>query len=179
VPRIVLPTLSDGVVTLRPGRAEDAGALVAACQDPEIPRWTRVPSPYARADALRFLTGVMAEAESGAAAGLAAVDAGGALLGSFGVVTIDRHRGVGEVGYWVAREARGRGVAARAVRLLCAWALCDLGLQRLEIVSHRDNAASIRVAERAGFTATGELRAVAEDAGRVRDYRVFAAPSDA
>ena len=46
-----LPTLRDGDLVLRPKRPEDADALTAACQDPEIPRWTFVPSPYTRADA--------------------------------------------------------------------------------------------------------------------------------
>jgi RimJ/RimL family protein N-acetyltransferase len=178
VPRIVLPTLTDGVVTLRPWRPEDADALVAACQDPEIPRWTRVPAPYARDDALRFLAGVEAEAATGRTAGLAGVDAEGALLGSFSVMAVDRRRGSGEVGYWVVREARGRGVATHAVRLLASWARHDLGLAHLEILAHLENAASIGVAERAGFRATGELRAV-DEAGEPRDYRVFATPSAA
>src|SRR3954466_5430595 len=48
--------LSDGVITLRRAAEADVPALVAACQDPEIPRWTAVPSPYTEADARAFLT---------------------------------------------------------------------------------------------------------------------------
>jgi hypothetical protein len=51
------PPLSDGVITLRAKTGTDADALTAACQDPEIPRWTRVPVPYLRADALAYLAG--------------------------------------------------------------------------------------------------------------------------
>ena len=50
-----LPTLRDGEFVLRPKRPDDADALTAACQDPEISRWTLVPSPYTRADANRFI----------------------------------------------------------------------------------------------------------------------------
>jgi RimJ/RimL family protein N-acetyltransferase len=46
-----LPTLRDGDLVLRPKRPDDLDAVTAACQDPEIPRWTFVPSPYTRADA--------------------------------------------------------------------------------------------------------------------------------
>ena len=48
--------LKDGIIALRPITEDDIPAVVAACQDPEIPRWTRVPSPYAEADARGFLS---------------------------------------------------------------------------------------------------------------------------
>jgi RimJ/RimL family protein N-acetyltransferase len=179
--RIALPTLSDGVVALRPWRTADADALAVACQDPEIPRWTAVPPRYRRTDALQFLSVAHAGAERGSMAAFAAVDGGGRLLGSFTVMDIDRERGSGELGYWVARDARGRGVATRALALLCAWARRDLGLAVLELLAHRDNQASIRVAARAGFAPTGELRAIDKDPASGRAYRVFVsrAPSAA
>ena len=58
----------------------------------------------------------------------------------------------------MAREARGRGVATRAVRLVCEWAARELGLTTLELVIHADNAASHAVARAAGFTHGGERR---------------------
>ena len=71
---------------------------------------------------------------------------------------IDREQSAAEIGYWVAREARGRGVATRAVRLVCGWAASELGLTTLELVIHEDNAPSHAVARAAGFTRTGERR---------------------
>ena len=71
---------------------------------------------------------------------------------------IDRERGTGEIGYWVVREARGRGVATRAVRLVCEWAASELGLTTLEIVVHADNAPSHAVARAAASRETGERR---------------------
>ena len=128
-----LPTLRDGDLVLRPKRPEDADAITAACQDPEIPRWTFVPSPYTRADAEAFLTSSAEEEAAGRSAGFLAVDAeDDRLLGSFGVMELDREPGYGEIGYWVAAEARGRGVATRAVRLLADWARDELGLTRID-----------------------------------------------
>jgi hypothetical protein len=46
------PPLSDGVITLRGFESSDVRSLVEICRDPEIARWTLVPSPYA-ADAAR------------------------------------------------------------------------------------------------------------------------------
>ena len=70
---------------------------------------------------------------------------------------IDRERGYGEIGYWVAADARGRGIATRATRLLADWARDELGLTRIEILPHKDNAPSRRVAEKLGFRDTGAL----------------------
>jgi RimJ/RimL family protein N-acetyltransferase len=161
MPAIAPPTLTDGTVTVRPLRDADAPALVRACQDPEIPRWTRVPQPYTLEDARGFAAVAATEAAAGLGVALVVTDAGGVLLGTIGLMEVDRNKGSGELGYWLAREARGRGAATRAVRLVTGWAAEELGLRRLEILTLPGNVASARVAERAGFTATGETRRVA------------------
>jgi RimJ/RimL family protein N-acetyltransferase len=169
------PTLRDGALALRPGRPEDVAAVTAACQDPEIPRWTTVPSPYRREDAEHWLgTVVPGAARAGTAVNVLAFE-DERLVGSFGLVEVDRERGYGEIGYWVAAEARGRGIATRATRLLHDWAARELGLTTLEILSHRDNLPSRRVAERCGYSDTGELRRAprAEDHGEPA-YMVYA-----
>jgi RimJ/RimL family protein N-acetyltransferase len=150
------PPLSDGVITLRALTGADVDALTAACQDPEIPRWTRVPVPYRRADAFGWLAASELELAAGVSIGWLAVDPDDRLLASISVMGIDRTAGRGEIGYWVAREARGRGVATRAVRLVRDWAPGALGLTTLEIEAHEDNLASQAVARSAGFTETGE-----------------------
>ncbi len=152
------PPLSDGVITLRAGTGTDTDAVTDACQDPEIPRWTRVPVPYRRGDALAWVAGSELELDAGVSIGWLAVDAEDRLLASISVMQIDRQGGTGEIGYWVAREARGRGVATRSVRLVSEWATSELGLTTLEIVVHEDNAPSHAVARAAGFTQTGERR---------------------
>ena len=169
-----LPTLRDRDLVLRPKRPADAEAITAACQDPEIPRWTFVPSPYTRADAEAFLASSAEEEAAGKSANFLAVDADDRLLGSFSVMELDREPGFGEIGYWVAAEARGRGIATRAVRLLADWCRDELGLTRIEALPHKDNVASRRVAEKAGFTDTGEL--VGSPRGGVEEpiYAVYA-----
>jgi RimJ/RimL family protein N-acetyltransferase len=152
-----IPTLRDGDLVLRPKRPEDLDAITAACQDPEIPRWTFVPSPYTRADAEAYFEHSAKAAAEGRAVNLLAVDAQDRLLGSFGLMELDREPGYGEIGYWVVADARGRGVATRGVRLLADWAREQLRLTRIEVLPHKDNLPSRRVAEKAGFVDTGEL----------------------
>ena len=72
----------------------------------------------------------------------------------------------------MAREARGRGVATRAVRLVCGWAASELGLTTLELVIHEDNAPSHAVARAAGFTRTGERRRAAREGLQAGHYLV-------
>jgi RimJ/RimL family protein N-acetyltransferase len=157
--RLDVPALSDDVVTLRPVERGDLDAIVDACQDPEIPRFTRVPTPYSRRDAEAFLEASDAGWADGTAACFSVVAAGdGVLLASAGVHRLTDERAVAEVGYWVAKHARRRGVATRALRLASTWAVVDLGVRRLELMADTENVGSQAVAEAAGFTREGVLR---------------------
>ncbi|MEJ7657588.1 MAG: GNAT family N-acetyltransferase [Thermoleophilaceae bacterium] len=176
MPRIHVPerALSDGVVRLRPWREGDVPALVEASRDPEIPRWTVVPSPYSEADARAFVAGQTERLSRGEAAPFAIVDANSqGFLGSVEVTLLERRTGRGEIGYWVAAPARRQGVALRAVRLISAWALEDLELQRLELLVEPENEPSGGVAEAAGFTREGTLRSYRPMKGRRPDFIVF------
>jgi RimJ/RimL family protein N-acetyltransferase len=81
--------------------------------------------------------------------------------------------GLAEVGYWLCREARGRGAATTAVRLVAGWAFRELGVGRLNLQTAPENLASQRVAERAGFTREGVLRAWLPTADGRRDSVMF------
>ena len=171
------PPLADDAIALRPWRDDDVGALVAAMRDPSIAHWTFVPWPYSSGDARAFLARQARERTAGASLALAIEPASGpgALLGGIGIEPINRPSGRGELGYWVDREARGRGIATRAVRLLSAWALAELGLNRLEILPFAGNAASERVAEHAGFRRERVLPShrLHRATGEVRDMTLF------
>jgi RimJ/RimL family protein N-acetyltransferase len=68
--------------------------------------------------------------------------------------------GTGHVGYWMAPEARGRGLTTAALGALSRWAIEELGLGRVELATDPENLASQRVAEKAGFQREGVLRAM-------------------
>ncbi len=161
--------LGDGRIRLRLHADADVPAIVAACQDPEIPRWTRVPDQYGETEARAWLAQETEGRAGGEALGLVIVgpDDGG-LLGSIGA-RLELADGRCELGYWTARRARGRGVATRAVRLLSGWAFEALGVGRLQILVEPDNTASRRVAERAGFAFEGVLRSYLVNKGVRRD----------
>lgn len=152
--------LSDDVVTLRPWTERDVPAIASACRDDEIARWLdQVPQPYTEADARTYVALARRGLKDSTLATFAVTDgASGEVLGSIGIHVLDAGNAVAEVGYWVKREARGRGVAGRALRLAAAWAISDCGIERLQLRADELNEASQRVAERAGFTREGVLR---------------------
>jgi RimJ/RimL family protein N-acetyltransferase len=176
MPRIPLPNppLSDGVVTLRPPTAADAEAVCEYCQDPEIGRWTVVPSPYELKDAHTWIASAASGPRTGERAEFLIVSSGnGAALGSCGLARVHWQDLRGEIGYLIAAAARRTGVGTRAVRLLARWGLEDLGLERLEILVNPDNQPSRRLALAAGFTEEGVLRSYRERKGEREDYVVF------
>lgn len=143
---------------LRPAREDDVGALVAACQDAAIQRYTRVPSPYTDREAREWIELTEGERQAGRMLWVLVVDAGDDLLGSIDLHEISRQNRRAEIGYWIAAEARGRGVATRAVRLIAEYAFEVLPLERIGISAEIGNAPSCLVAERAGFSREGVLR---------------------
>jgi RimJ/RimL family protein N-acetyltransferase len=160
--RIVLPAepLRDRPTVLRPWRDADIPSLVAACQDPEIARWTLAPETYGESDARAYMLQRLDATHAGVAAPFAIVAAHDdrVLLGSVSLLRLDWTHLRGEVGYWLAREARGQGHATRAVSLVCAWGARELGLERIVLLAAAGNAPSQRVAERCGFAQEAVLR---------------------
>jgi RimJ/RimL family protein N-acetyltransferase len=157
--RLTVPRLGDDEIVLRAPAPGDVDAITEACQDPEIPRWTRVPSPYTRAHATDFVERSARTWAQGTDAAFVIVDAeSGRLLGAIGVHRFGGEDDGPEVGYWLEREARGRGVATRALRLVVDWACRELGV-RLLLQADVRNAASRRVAEKAQFQFVREAEA--------------------
>jgi RimJ/RimL family protein N-acetyltransferase len=158
---------ADGIL-LRPWREEDAPAVFAACQDPEIQRWIpAIPRPYTLDDARAFVTG-----ELGLGPYQFAVAEDGRVVGPIGM-RVNESR-TGHIGYWCAPGSRGRGVVSRALVALCRYGFGELGLERLELITDPDNLASQRVAEKAGFRREGVLRShLPHPDGRRRDSVMF------
>lgn len=167
-------SLTDGVVTLRPWGHDDVPALVAACQDGEIPRWTNVPYPYDERAARDFLASSAGEMQEGRAVHFAVVDPEtDAVRGSIAIMRLDQVDSRGEVGYWIAATARGQGLATRALELLSAWAFETLALARLELLTQPRNEPSQRVAEHAGYQREGLLRSYREQKGERVDLLMY------
>jgi RimJ/RimL family protein N-acetyltransferase len=145
----------------------DIDAITEAAQDPEVPRWTTLPSPYRRKDAEGFIS----KATEWWAAGTELT--WGLRVEDQWVGMIGLHRvtpgGSAEIGYWLAASARGRGYLTEAARAVInfAFARDGLALERLEWKAVVGNLPSARAARALGFHYEGMQRqALADTRGR-------------
>jgi RimJ/RimL family protein N-acetyltransferase len=152
------PPLADELIRLEPLSQAHARSFVPIVQDPEIGRFTYVPAEPDETFVRGWIRRYERSWETGERAGFAAVGPGGEVLGFAAIVQLDLPGREGEIGYAIAATARGRGVASHAVSLLTRWGFDELGLIRLELRIDKDNPASERVAERAGYQPEGILR---------------------
>ncbi|EPH39276.1 GNAT family N-acetyltransferase [Streptomyces aurantiacus] len=172
-------TLTTERLLLRAFTPADTDEVYAACQDPEIQRWTTIPSPYARVDAEGFTGRMVPDGWRYDTEYTWAVRprGGGPLLAA---TSLHHPRGgAWEIGFWTGREHRGQGYMTEAVQALAHWAFERLGCTRLEWRAEVGNRGSRAVAEKAGFTIEGTLRAALLNKGTLRDCWVGALlPSD-
>ncbi len=110
--------------------------------------------------------------------GFAIVEDDGSFLGLALAFGIDREGRELELGYTVTPAARGRGAATWAVRALTEWAVRELDPLRIQLQISADNAASKRVAERAGYVYEGTLRSVHFKQGARQDMEVWSRVPD-
>lgn len=166
--------LRAGDLVLRPGRPPDAQALVTAINDPEIHRWMdEIPSPDTIEDELAYLARVRRQWTDRTGAPFVITE-DRAVVGGISFRFDGRTVGLAEVSYWVARGARGRGVATKALGAVVAWAFETLGLRRIELHAAVENIASRNVAERAGFELEGVKRSWRTLHGVPTDFALYA-----
>ncbi|MGV2918598.1 GNAT family N-acetyltransferase [Streptomyces alfalfae] len=172
-------TLTTERLCLRVFTPADIDEVFEACQDPDIQRWTTIPSPYARVDAENFVRAMVPAGWRDDSEYTFSVRPreGGPLIAAASLH--HPHSGTWEVGYWTAKEHRGRGHMTETVLGLARWVFTDLGCRRLEWRAEVGNTGSRAVAEKAGFTVEGVLRAGLLNKGTLRDAWIGALlPSD-
>ena len=152
-------TLATSRLVLRAPSEADIEAITAACQDPEIPRWTPLPSPYSRADAAGYVRAI-ADAWADESQAIWCLYREGTLIGAVGLHRIQDHPsgGEAEIGYWLAALARGNGYLVEAAQAVIDWAFENLGLARIGWRATVGNVASARTARALGFQYEGMLR---------------------
>jgi ribosomal-protein-alanine N-acetyltransferase len=96
---------------------------------------------------------LLAEQATGAFAFHVLVDDHGVVVGRFNL--FDLNDGSANVGYRVAEQVAGQGVASAGLRQLCQLARDEYGLRTLRAATSDENVASQRVLERSGFVVHG------------------------
>lgn len=177
-------TVTTSRLLLRPLEPCDVDAVLAACQDQDIQRWTTVPSPYTREHAVDFVERISPGGwrdDTLYNFGVFTRESG-VLVSSMGLVSLAQLPAPGrqaELGYWTAKEQRGRGYTAEAGRAVCDWAFSALGVERLEWYAEAGNVGSRAVALSIGFVMEGTMRSKLVYNGTRRDtWNAALLPSD-
>ncbi len=172
VPLLIEPVLPAGVFrdagqpclivddrfVLRPWCAHDAEAVEAAFGCPEIQRW-HVRRIDGEGEAHTWIAGWDRRWADETDASWAVVDArDDRAVGQVGLRTISLFEASAQLSYWVLPSARGAGIASGAVAALTRWTFGTAGLHRLSLLHSTANAASCRVADKAGYGLEGTLR---------------------
>ena len=152
------PPLADDTITLEPLAQRHVPVFQTLVLEDDIRRFTMVPTRPDRHFAANWVARYERGWAEGSRAGFAILGGDGAIVGFAGIFGLDDPGAEGEIGYLVAAETRGQGIAGRSVALLTRWGFDELGLERIELRIDTDNVASARVAERAGYRLDGVLR---------------------
>ena len=201
-----IPTLTVGNTTLRPMRPTDAEDIYRAVQDPEIPKFTTVPSDYPVELAIDFAstrnvsshlnktelvfviedTSLTSERSTsttvpGSTSRLLSTTEsthpysnGFAGVISLHTIDIPNHRA--EIGYWMAKEARGKGIGTRSASMITEYGLMTIGFNRIDGIVDVRNEPSKQLLLNAGYEFEGIMKKyVTRSDGSQLDMALFAA----
>lgn len=138
------------LAVLRPWQPDDAEWYVAQLSDPEILRFT---TESADTTVDQFHDALTKLAAAPGQVGFAIIDPESeSLAGNIAAAIDEADQTTAKISYWLAAEARGQGLATRAVQELCSWIRGSWPqVERVALWTHVDNVASQRVALAAGF----------------------------
>jgi RimJ/RimL family protein N-acetyltransferase len=156
----------------------DVDAILAACQDAEIQRYTSVPSPYLREHAEAFVAAAPTRWRDDIEATWA-IRVEGELAGMVGLHPIGSDSP--EIGFWMARAHRRRGLLTEAAGAVVDWTFSPEGAHAARIVWRAvvGNRGSARVAQALGFHYEGTLRqALSNSLGRDDAWIAGLLPTD-
>jgi RimJ/RimL family protein N-acetyltransferase len=117
--------------------------------------------PWAERNAFEDTLAYLGRAEEAWRAGTAfsfAVFLGGALIGDIAIRRTFNNPHEGNIGYWIAASAAGKGYGTEAAQATVEFGFSNLGLARQELRTHVDNVASQRVAAKIGMQREARLR---------------------
>ena len=174
-----VPTLTYGTLTLRPSRESDIEGIYKACQDPLISHFTTVPANYTLEHAQSFVRQLDPEGLQSKREIRFIIETNGgsapALAGVISFHSPNFNNKVAEIGYWIAKEHRGKSIGTTAVKVLTNFGFETMGWNRIEAMIDHDNEASKKVVTRVGYEHEGLLRQrVIRANGDVIDMDLFA-----
>ena len=200
------PTLKSGTITMRPMRPSDAEDIFRAAQDPTIPKFTTLPENYPLDLAIEFAGKRAAasftnktelvfviedsrlshydhnnlvdkvEVEEARATEKVSYPYSNNFAGVMSLHSIDIANHRAEIGYWLAKEARGNGICTKAAEMITEYGLMTLGFKRIDGIVDVRNEPSKAALLKAGYEFEGIMKnyVTRRDGGQL-DMALFAA----
>jgi ribosomal-protein-alanine N-acetyltransferase len=199
-----IPTLTavsdSGTITLRPVLSTDAQDIYRGAQDPEVPKFTSLPANYTLDNAISFATNRAPSRHASRSELIFAItvnqkdlnnsnsfnanNSSGStnpsdiIVGVISLHSLDFSNHRAEVGYWIFKEARNKGICTTAVEMITEYGLMTMGFRRIDGLVNNANEASKRLLLKAGYEYEGLLKKyVTRPDGSQIDMALFAATS--
>jgi len=168
------PTIETRRLVLRPLELSDAPAIYQYKSDAEIHRYMRS-EPPASPDAVAEPIGrwLALPAEDRRPCWVIVLREIDCVVGTISFNQLSREDSSGQLGYELAREQWGKGIATEAVRAVLGYGFATMGLNRIGAYCWEANTASRRVMEKAGMRYEGTLRQLRYAKGAYRDIRFY------
>ena len=184
IPTLTTTAASAGLLTLRPVEQTDAEAIYRGAQDPEVPKFTTLPANYSLDNAINFSTNRAPARHASRSELIFAIDYKNdnnskELAGIISLHSIDFSNHRAEIGYWLVKEARNKGIGTASVELLTEYGLMTMGFRRIDALVDSRNEASKRLLLKAGYELEGILKKyVTRPDGSQIDMALFAATAN-
>ncbi|MGI9198324.1 MAG: GNAT family N-acetyltransferase [Candidatus Nanopelagicaceae bacterium] len=175
-----LTAVSDsGTITLRPVLPTDAEDIYRGAQDPEVPMFTSLPANYTLDNAISFATNRApsrhasrselifaitvnrkdlnnsnssnANNSSGSNKSSSSTNSSNIIVGVISLHSLDFANHRAEVGYWMFKEARNKGICTAAVEMITDYGLMTMGFRRIDGLVNNSNEASKRLLLKSGY----------------------------
>ena len=167
-------------ITLRQIYPRDAEDIYRACQDPLIARFTTLPADYSLDNAIAFCGPGAIKRHTNRTELVFVIQLdevpGTGFAGVISLHSIDFPNQKSSIGYWLAKEARGKGIGTVAAELITEYGLMTMGFRRIDALVVVDNEPSKQLLINAGYQLEGILRqySTSKDGTQV-DMALFAA----
>jgi len=175
------PTLETTRLILRPIGEADAEEIFQYASNPNVTRYTLFETHRDLNDTLTFIRDVAMkqyEEELPGPLGICWKEDPARVLGTLGCFWATRVNKTMELGYAIAEQFWGRGIAAEASRAVIGHVFANYDVVRLQAHCMAENMASVRVMEKLGMTFEGRLRQATFRRGLSWDMLIYSALRD-
>ena len=161
-------------LTLRKPRMSDAKKILYMYQEKKLSTVTHIPYPYKLKDAVSFLKGIEKTFGKTSYNFFIVLNKTNEIVGSLGLMNINKRDNRSEVGYIIAKKHRGNGYVTEACRALLDFGFKKLKFNRININHVKGNKASRNVIKKMGAKYEGTERKGAKTAdGKYKDHLLY------